>query len=250
MASLENIGGIHYEMMRRCYVPDSVAYASYGAKGICVCEEWHDRETFRKWAKENGYVKGLRLNRIDSTKDYCPENCVFGNKNCKDLKSFSQKSKQRIAENKRVKEELQIKKYSESTLYRKHRGMLDRCYNKNDVSYKYYGGRGIDVCFEWRGKDGVKNFIAWAIRNGYEEGLSIDRINNNKGYAPENCRWVTMKEQAINKRRNVIYNWKGEKLILSQIARMENVSYSALYARIKFKGMDIENAIKDIKGGN
>lgn len=250
MASLESIGGIHYEMMRRCYTEGSVSYKDYGAKGIRVCQEWHDRETFRKWALENGYVKGLRLNRIDSKKDYCPENCVFGSKNCKDLNSVNQKTRANIIKNKKIKEELKVEKYSDSPLYRKHRGMLERCYNEKDVSYQYYGGRGIDVCFEWRGKDGVKNFIAWAIRSGYEEGLSLDRIDNDKGYSPENCRWATVEEQAINKRRNYVYNWKGQNLILSQISKMENISYNALYARIKGKGMRLEDAIKDIKDGN
>ena len=78
MASLNNIGGLHYEMMRRCYNKNSVAYKDYGAKGISVCEEWHDRESFRKWAIENGYIKGLRLERIDSKKGYDPSNCRFG----------------------------------------------------------------------------------------------------------------------------------------------------------------------------
>ena len=75
MASLNTIGGLHYEMMRRCYNEKSVAYKDYGAKGIIVCEEWHDREKFRKWCLENGWVKGLKLNRRDSSKNYCPENC-------------------------------------------------------------------------------------------------------------------------------------------------------------------------------
>ena len=60
MADLNTIGGLHYEMMRRCYNETSVAYKDYGAKGITVCLEWHDRENFRKWAIENGYEKGLR----------------------------------------------------------------------------------------------------------------------------------------------------------------------------------------------
>ena len=83
MADLNSIGGIHYEMMRRCYNEKSIAYKDYGAKGIVVCEEWHDRENFRKWSHENGYVKGLRLNRIDSKGNYTPDNCVFGECNKK-----------------------------------------------------------------------------------------------------------------------------------------------------------------------
>lgn len=103
MADLNSIGGLHYEMMRRCYNPKSIAFKSYGAKGIKVCEEWHDRDNFRKWCNENGYTKGLRLNRIDSTKDYCPENCVLGNKNCKDQNSARQKLYRNIRQNKAIK---------------------------------------------------------------------------------------------------------------------------------------------------
>lgn len=247
MASLNNLGGIHYEMMRRCYNKNCVAYKDYGAKGITVCDEWHNRENFKKWALENGYKKGLRLNRIDAKENYCPENCNFGNKNCKNNNSSTQKIKRIIATNKAIKNELKIDKYTNTPLYRKHRSMLARCYDKKDISYPFYGGRGIDVCFEWRGKDGLKNFIAWAIRNNYQEGLSIDRIDNNKGYSPENCRWVTMHEQAINKRRNIKYNYNGQELILTQIAKLENVSYNKLYSRIKQKKMSINEALKDIK---
>ena len=63
MASLNNIGGLHYEMMRRCYNENSVAYKDYGAKSIKVCEEWHDREVFRKWCIDNGLQKGLKIKR-------------------------------------------------------------------------------------------------------------------------------------------------------------------------------------------
>ena len=68
MASLNNIGGLHYEMMKRCYNEKSVAFKDYGAKGIVVCEEWHDRDVFRKWCIENGYIKGMRLERVDCSK--------------------------------------------------------------------------------------------------------------------------------------------------------------------------------------
>ena len=76
--------------------------------------------------------------------------------------------------------------------------MLDRCYNKKSKGYKNYGKRGITVCKKWR--DAPKEFNEWALKNGYKEGLQIDRENNNGNYTPNNCRFVTRAINMANRR--------------------------------------------------
>lgn len=246
MADLNSLGGLHYEMMRRCYNQNSVAYKDYGAKGIEVCQEWHDRETFKTWAKNNGYIKGLRLNRKDSSKNYEPDNCFFGEKN-KAKHGYSEMVKNRAKENKKKKLSLGLKKHIDSPVFGTYRSMLTRCYNKNHIKYKDYGERGITVCDEWKGKNGFYNFHKWSMENGWSNGLSIDRIDNEKGYSPENCRWANSFTQLRNRRNTRFFNCKGNKVLLSDIARENHVTYSLLYYRVVKKKMSIEDALNNIK---
>lgn len=88
--------------------------------------------------------------------------------------------------------------YSRTKLYSTFWGMLNRCYIDTNKAYNLYGGRGIEVCEEWRGFDKFLNFYEWAYSNGYEEGLQLDRIDYDGNYSPENCRWVTPTENSRN----------------------------------------------------
>lgn len=247
MASLNAIGGLHYEMMRRCYNDKSVAYKDYGAKGIEVCEEWHDRETFRKWCLENGWVKGLKLNRIDGSKNYCPENCYLGTNMSRNPNSYNQRIKRNMLENKQKKLDAGIiGRIKEDDLYVTYHGMHSRCERKSHPSYHNYGGRGISVCDEWSGKNGFFNFKKWATENGWHKSLSLDRKDNEKGYSPDNCKFSTIIEQNYNRRSNILYEYAGMQMPLGMIAKLENVKYQMLYYRVK-KGYSLEDALNEIK---
>ena len=95
---------------------------------------------------------------------------------------------------------------STSKIYSKYKGMLARCNNPQNAHYLYYGGKGIRVCDEWTGKDGFLNFYNWAIVNGYKDELSIERMNIDGNYCPENCKWIPRHEQAYNKSNSFIVN--------------------------------------------
>lgn len=114
--------------------------------------------------------------------------------------------------------------------------MKTRCYNTNDHAFERYGGRGITVCEEW--KDDFMSFYNWAMSNGYKDDLSIDRIDNNKGYSPDNCRWATAKEQNNNKRNVYKVTYQGKTQTLSQWAVELNVSHGILLRRFN-KGLPL-----------
>lgn len=115
-------------------------------------------------------------------------------------------------------------------LHRIWAAMKARCCNENIPAYKYYGGRGITICDEW--KDSFEKFYAWAVKSGYRDNLSIDRIDNNKGYSPENCRWATNKEQSNNQRSTRLLTYDGETHSLAEWADITGINYRTLIYRV------------------
>jgi hypothetical protein len=122
--------------------------------------------------------------------------------------------------------------------------IVQRCTNKNNKAFHMYGARGITVCKEW--ETDFQAFHDWAIANGYASGLSIDRINNNDGYSPDNCRWVCSLTQNNNKRSNILISRNGETHTLSEWARIKNLPYKAVLARYYRHG-DTDNLFKELK---
>lgn len=142
--------------------------------------------------------------------------------------------------------------FSDSRLYGVWIGMKNRCYNEAAPKFNRYGGRGITICDEWLCEHGFENFREWAYTNGYDENApkgecTIDRINNNKGYEPSNCRWANPHNQANNRRTNHLYELDGEWLNISQIAERFNLPYDFLYRRIHDCGWNVKDAIEKPK---
>lgn len=126
----------------------------------------------------------------------------------------------------------------EHPLYSRWKSMKDRCYRKGDKDYPNYGGRGITMCDEWRYDFWA--FADWAMDSGYREGLTIDRRNNDEGYSPENCRWITRYEQNRNKRNIKLYDG----LTLPDWCLEHDLSYSIVSSNLKV-GMSFEDAVRD-----
>lgn len=134
-----------------------------------------------------------------------------------------------------------ISKYKDynKKIYAIWNGMKGRCYRKNDKGYKNYGARGIKICDEWLDKEkGFINFQKWALNNGYKEGLSIDRINNNDDYKPSNCRWVTCAKNNLNRRGIILINYNNEKICLKDYCHIKSISYCTAKRKYK-KGIKI-----------
>lgn len=122
-------------------------------------------------------------------------------------------------------------------------GMKNRCYNINDPHYERWGKREITVCDEW--KDDFLAFYHWAIANGYSDDLTIDRIDNDLGYSPNNCKWSTISEQNRNKRNVKFIEYKGQSKLLSEWANEYKIKPKTLWMRLYYYDWPIEKALNE-----
>ena len=126
-------------------------------------------------------------------------------------------------------------------LYQVWLNMKKRCNNPNDQHYKYYGGRGVSIIPEWSNNYSV--FRDWALSHGYKKGLSLDRVNVDGNYEPDNCRWATMKTQQNNRRSCKYIEHNGEVHTIKEWSKILEIKYSTLYSRITKYNMPFEVAI-------
>ena len=128
-----------------------------------------------------------------------------------------------------------------SNIYKVWSAMRQRCNNENSKDYYLYGAKGIKVCKDW--EDDFMSFYNWSIENGYDEKLTIDRIDNDKGYYPENCRWADLKTQANNQKRIKKYTYKGVTDTITYLSEMFNVRKETVRNRV-MRGYTIDQAIE------
>lgn len=144
---------------------------------------------------------------------------------------------------------------SPSKLNGVYRAMKARCYNPNVKSYKDYGGRGITICDEWLNPEkvcthygiytkGWRAFEIWALSNGYKEGLTIDRIDNNKGYSPDNCRWVDKKTQSNNRGFCRLITYRGKTQNLKQWCEELGINYKLAHRRLSICKWTVEQTFE------
>jgi hypothetical protein len=129
------------------------------------------------------------------------------------------------------------------------RSMKQRCYNPKSISYKNYGKKGVGVCDEWRSQ--FVPFYEWSIKNGYNDKMTLDRIDANGNYEPSNCRWVSYTEQANNKSNSRLLEWRSEIHTMAEWGRITGIGDSTIFARLK-SGWSVERALstQPVRGRN
>ncbi len=127
------------------------------------------------------------------------------------------------------------------SLWSRWNGIKRRCTNENDERYHQYGGRGIKVCDAWL--ESFDNFADWALAHGYADTLTLERIDVNGDYCPENCKWISLQEQSLNKRGTKWVDYQGEHIQLIVLCDRMGLSYDTVHDRIYKRGWSVEDAL-------
>lgn len=127
-------------------------------------------------------------------------------------------------------------------LYRIWAGIKSRCNNPHVQEYPRYGGRGITLCKEWLDFD---VFREWSNNNGYSDDLTIERIDVNGNYSPENCKWITLADQSRNRRNTIYVTYNNQEKTLKQWSKDTGIKYSVLFSRLKYLGWATEKAFTE-----
>jgi predicted transcriptional regulator len=140
-----------------------------------------------------------------------------------------------------------------SKIYYIYSHIKSRCYNPKTSSYKWYGAKGIKVCDEWLGENGFINFYNWAISNGYKDGLSIERIDIDKNYCPQNCTWIDVLKQHENTSTTIKIITDDGFCFVKDISKKYNIPKSTIYAKINKLGkhnLTEQRLMQALKGAN
>lgn len=132
---------------------------------------------------------------------------------------------------------------SKTRLYREWAAMKRRCLTPSCKAYKNYGGRGIKICKKW--ESSFESFMAWALSNGYSDELTIERIDVNGDYCPENCKWIPANEQQKNRTSCLFIHYNGKNQNLFDWCKEMNLSYKLIHNRIHKLGWTFERAISE-----
>lgn len=135
--------------------------------------------------------------------------------------------------------------HAKERIYRTWTKMHKRCYDPKSDRYKWYGEKGISICEEWHD---FLTFREWALENGYTDQLTIDRIDGNKNYSPENCRWTDIKNQANNRSNNRILFYNGKPYTVSELTEKFNLKQHTIFNRLKL-GWDVDRIVETPEAG-
>ena len=201
----------------------------------CISNEKVRERCFKDLTnKKFGRLTAISIDSCDNGKTYWRCKCDCGNEHVvltnRLISGHTTSCGCRKEEiNKAISDINKTHELSNSRIYGIYRGMISRCYKKYSNNYNRYGGRGITICKEWL--DDFMNFYKWAMENGYYDDLSIDRIDVNGNYCPENCRWATAKEQANNTRSTVFLTYNGQTKSASEWSRITGISRNTITRR-------------------